>query len=119
MLLALLDCVDSHGRASLTDVVGKFRRFYEQRREAGLVIERGSARMAKLDGLENADVQRVMLDMPFEKFERRRYLRYDRDLAFVRFESNLWRQLKPDDLAKLRAICEARIKEYYERLEQS
>jgi hypothetical protein len=59
-----------------------------------------------------------MLDMPFEKFERRRYLRYDRDLAFVRFEPTLWRQLKPDDLAKLRAISEESIKKYYERLDE-
>ena len=59
-----------------------------------------------------------MLDMPFEKFERRRYLRYDRDLAFLRFEPSLWRQLKTDDLRKLRAICEDSINRYYERLNE-
>jgi hypothetical protein len=119
MLLAILDSVDSHGRASLADVVGKFRRFYEQRKEGGLVVERANARLAKVDDLEDGEVQRVMLDMPFEKFERRRYLRYDRDLAFVRFEPSLWRQLKPEDLAKLRAICEESIKKYYERFDEA
>ncbi len=74
--------------------------------------------MARLDCLEESEVQRVMLDMPFEKFERRRYLRYDRDLAFLRFEPSLWRQLKTDDLAKLRAICEDSINRYYERLNE-
>jgi superfamily II DNA or RNA helicase len=116
MLLAILDCVDSHGRASLAEVVRKFRQFYEDREAAGLVVEKATARMAKLDGLDDSDVQRVMLEMPFEKFERRRYLRYDHDLAFVRFEPTLWRQLKPDDLAKLRAISEESIEKYYERL---
>jgi len=119
LLLAMLDSVDSHGRAGLADVVGKFRRFYEERKRAGLVVERANARMAKVDELADADVQRVMLEMPFEKFERRRYLKYDRDLAFVRFEPNLWRQLKTDDLAKLRAICARRIEEYYQRLEET
>ena len=118
MLLAILDCADAHGRARLADVVGKFRRFYEARKEAGLLVEKANARMAKLDGLEESEVQRVMLDMPFEKFERRRYLRYDRDLAFLRFEPSLWRQLKTDDLEKLRAICEESIKRYYERLNE-
>jgi hypothetical protein len=75
--------------------------------------------MANVRSLEDGEVQRVMLDMPFEKFERRGYLRYDRDLAFVRFEPSLWRQLKPDDLAKLRGICEESIKKYYERFEES
>jgi hypothetical protein len=116
MLLALLDCVDNHGRARLADMVATFRSFYESRRAAGLPVERLPARMARVDELSGADVQRVMLDMPFEKFERRRYLRYDRDLAFVRFEPTLWRQLKPDDLIKLRAICQESIKKYYERL---
>ena len=70
MLLAILDCADAHGRARLADVVGKFRRFYEARREAGLSVEKANARMAKLDSLEEPEVQRVLLDMPFEKFER-------------------------------------------------
>jgi superfamily II DNA or RNA helicase len=106
MLLAMLDCADDHGRARLADVVEKFRRFYEARKEDGLLVEKASARMAKFDY------------MPFEKFERRRYLRYDRDLAFLRFEPSLWRQLKPDDLRKLRAICEESINAYYERLNE-
>jgi superfamily II DNA or RNA helicase len=119
MLLAILDCVDNDGRAKLADVTANFRRFYERRKEAGLPVEKATARMAKVDGLEDAEVQRVMLDMPFEKFERRRYLRYDRDLAFVRFEPSLWRQLKPDDVARLRTICEESINKYYERLNES
>jgi hypothetical protein len=116
MLLAILDCVDNHGRARLADVVVEFRQFYEQRKEAGLVVERANARMANFEGLEDADVQRVMLDMPFEKFERRRYLRYDRDLAYVRFDPALWRQLRPEDLERLREICNQSISKYYGRL---
>jgi hypothetical protein len=60
--------------------------------------------MAKVEELADADVQRLMLEMPFDKFERRRYLKYDRDLAFVRFEPSLWRQLKADDLGRLRGF---------------
>ena len=116
MLLAILDRADEHGRARLADVVASFRQFYEARKESGLLVERPTARMARVDCLEEHEIQRVMLDMPFEKFERRRYLRYDRDLAFLRFEPSLWRQLKTDDLQRLRAICEESISKYYERL---
>jgi superfamily II DNA or RNA helicase len=118
MLLALLDSIDGHGRARLAEVVARFRGFYQERKEAGLPVEKANARMARLDRLDDGEVQRVMLDMPFEKFERRRYLRYDRDLAFVRFEPNLWRNLKPDDLVRLRAICKESIQKYYERFDQ-
>jgi hypothetical protein len=119
MLIALLDSVDSHGRAPLAEVVAKFRRFYAARNQAGLVVERATARMDKVDRLDDSEVQRVMLDMPFEKFERRKYLRYDRDLAFVRFEPSLWRQLTSDDRANLRAICDESIQKYYERVTES
>src|SRR5262249_12664243 len=119
LLRAMLDCADSNGRAPLGDVVCRFRDFYQDRRKAGLRVERPNARMSKLEELDDTEIQRVMLDMPFEKFERRRYLRYDRDLAFIRFEPNLWRQLKPDDKQRLREICENSIKRYYERLDGS
>jgi hypothetical protein len=56
--------------------------------------------------------------MPFEKFERRRFLEYDsRDLAFIRFSPILWRQLKRGDLDELQKICEQSIATYYERLQ--
>lgn len=119
MLLAILDCVDSHGKANLADVVGSFRRFYEQRKADGLTVERATARMANVESLDDSAVQRVMLEMPFEKFERRKYLQYARDLAFIRFEPSLWRQLKPADLSKVRDICNESLNKYYERLKQS
>jgi hypothetical protein len=54
--------------------------------------------------------------MPFEKFERRRYLKYDRDVANVRIAPNLWKQLHKKDLADLRRVCEESIAKYYERV---
>jgi len=75
--------------------------------------------MASVDGMSDSQVQRVMLEMPFEKFERRRFLSYARDLAFIRFEPRLWRQLDADDLARLKTICEESVAKYYERLAQA
>jgi superfamily II DNA or RNA helicase len=116
MLLAILDSIAEDGRARISDVVSKFREFYGRRQAAGLVVERSNSRMANIEAIDDAHAQRVMLDMPFEKFERRRYLMYARDVAFIRFEPRLWRQLTPDDLIGLRTICEQSISRYYERL---
>lgn len=116
LLLSLLDTVDEHGKARLDDVVAAFRRFYETRRAAGLVVERPAARLARVADLDDAQVRTVMLEMPFKKFEQRRYLKYDRDLAYVRFAPALWRQLKPADRDALRRLCEQSIEAYYDRL---
>ncbi len=119
MLLAILDSVDTHGTANLAAVVTRFRQFYEKRKSDGLVVERATARMSKVEGLDDSTVQRLMLAMPFEKFERRKYLQYARDLAFIRFEPHLWRQLTLPDLSKLREICNDSIHKYFQRLAQS
>ena len=119
MLLALLDNVDGNGRASLASVVGTFRRFYEKRRQDGLVVEKPNLRLANIENLDDATIQRVMIEMPFEKFERRKYLEYARDLAFVKFAPHLWRQLAPADVAELRRVCEKNLERYYDRLKPS
>jgi superfamily II DNA or RNA helicase len=118
MLLAMLDCIAEDGRAPICHVVAKFRDFYRQRKAAALVVERANSRMANIEAIDEAQARRVMLEMPFEKFERRRYLMYARDVAFIRFEPRLWRQLTPDDLARLRAICQESIGRYYQRLQE-
>jgi hypothetical protein len=117
MLLALLDSVDKDGKAKMSEVAQKFRHFYRERRAAGLVVERPGARRKSVDELDDVSVQRLMLQKPFEKFERRRFLRYDRDLAHVRFEPRLWRQLGTGDLPLVRLLCQQGIKAYYERFQ--
>jgi hypothetical protein len=116
MLQSILSCVDEQGRARIADVVATFQRFYTARRQQGLTVERSTMTMARADALSADEVRGVMLRMPFEKFERRKFLGYDRDLAFVRFHPKLWRQLTPADIDMLRAACGRAIAEYYERL---
>jgi hypothetical protein len=117
MVLALLDAAAEDGRAKLSEVVKGFRRFYEERKAAGLVVERPPAKMCRVTELDDVEVQRVLLGMPFEKFERRQYLKYDRDLAYVRFDGRLWQQLGPEDLQQIRTICQRSIQSYYERFQ--
>ena len=56
-----------------------------------------------------------MVSKPFETFERRRFVRYDRDLAYVRFDPRLWRQLGAQDREQIAATCRRKIEDYYER----
>jgi hypothetical protein len=105
MLLAILEVLDTDGRAEMAAVIRGFRQFYQRRSEQGLPVEKPTMRMNRVDELSDADIGRVIVQMPFEKFERRRYLKYDRDLAFIRFEPRLWKQLTTTDLEELKTIC--------------
>jgi superfamily II DNA or RNA helicase len=117
MLLALLDSADEKGRAKVADVAGRFREFYEERRRRGLTVERPTAVMSRVESLGDADVQRVVLRMPLEKFGRRGYIDHDRrDAAHIRVSPRLWRLLTPDDLSRIRELCHRAIGTYYERI---
>lgn len=62
------------------------------------------------------EVRQIMLQNPFEKFERRRYMKYDFDLAYLRFEYRLWRQIDAEDIEKIRLRCHEAIRGYYHGL---
>jgi superfamily II DNA or RNA helicase len=119
MLLAMLNVLTEDGKAKLTEVVQGFRRFYQERKAAGLLVERPGARKQSVDELDDVTAQRLMLGKPFETFERRQFLRYDRDLAYVRFDGRLWRQFGAEDLERIRSICKQSIETYYERFSQT
>lgn len=117
MLKAFIEVLDQRGRAPVGEVTRRFRQFYESRGDAQQIVERDTVKMSRIAELDDAEVQQVMLQMPFEKFERRRFLEYDpRDLAFIRFTPILWRQLNRGDLDELQQICQQSIATYYERL---
>ena len=116
LLLSFLSVANSRGRAPMSKVVHTFRQFYEDRAKAGLVVERAGNRMARWNVLSDADVQRVIVEMPLKKYQQRRYLDYARDVAYVQFNSTLWHQLSKSDLHRVREICRASIESYYERL---
>lgn len=116
LMLAFLDSVQKRGRARIADTVTRFRRFFEERGKAGLVIERGNMRMARVSEMSDTEVQNVIVSMPLRKFQQRRYLEYARDVAWLQFNLDLWRQLSDSDLAHVRDLCEKSIQRYYARL---
>jgi superfamily II DNA or RNA helicase len=117
LLLAFLDHIDEQGKAKITEVVRSFHAFYLDRQRRGELVERGTMRMARPDELSEDEARTVMLAMPFEKFERRRFWQYDKgDLAFIRFSSTLWKQLTTEDVALVRQCCAEAIEAYYAQL---
>ena len=118
LLLAMLSKVDEFGRARVDDVVRQFHEFYLDRAKRSLIVERNGLRMEQAASVAFDDVRSLMLQMPFRKFEQRKYLSQDlADLAFVRFQSPLWRQLRSEDLATIRDQCERSIAGYYARIQ--
>jgi hypothetical protein len=112
----MLKCVNESGRARIEDVVHRFHDFYLSRLHGGLVVERQSTTMGRAAEMQADDVRALMLRMPFQKFEQKKFMLYDRsDVAYIRFAASLWRQLSDEDKTILRDYCNTAIARYYER----
>lgn len=115
-LLAMFDNTDKKGRVPIDAVLKDFLNFYLQRGDKNLPVEKEHARMKDATSLGEDEVRQIMLQNPFEKFERRRYMKYDRDLAYFRFEYRLWRQIDAEGIEKIRLRCHEAISGYYHDL---
>lgn len=116
LLLCLLDTLNEKGTVSIATLVNTFRSFYERRKANGLVVEKSNIRMTRVNELADADIQQIILQMPFRKFAQRGYLKYGRDLSQIRFEPKLWKRLSTDDREKLREIAQTHIERYFKRV---
>jgi hypothetical protein len=82
--------------------------------DAGLQIEIPTATINRVKEMSDFDIARLMLTMPFEKFERKFFLEHRKDLSQVAFVPALWRRLTEEDKEELLGICERQIGRYYE-----
>ena len=97
-------------------MVKRFRGFYEERAQDGLHVEKPKARMFRVASLTDAEVQNVIVTMPLRRFQQHRYIDYGRDVAWVQFNTSLWRQLSESDLERVPRDLSRSIERYYLRL---
>ncbi|NLW91346.1 MAG: DEAD/DEAH box helicase family protein [Syntrophomonadaceae bacterium] len=113
MMRGMLKLVDDKGQVDLNALIAYFRSFYEERADCGLTVEVSSMVMSRVKELNDLQITRVMLDMPFEKFERKYFLEHRKDLNRVAFVPSLWRRLTLEDREELIRICDEQIEWYY------
>lgn len=118
LLLGLLQLADEAGRVSVPELVQFFKQFYTQRLENGQIVEHPTSRMARIADLADSDIEHIMLAMPFEKFERRKFIRRLKELTQLKFDPMLWRQLTDTDRAALQQMAQAALTTYYDHIKK-
>ena len=111
-LMAFLENMDTSGCAKLADVAGDFALFYENRREAGLQVEKRPCIFTR-GGYAQREVERLILKMPFRRFEDMHVMHHARQLGTLQLNQMLYRQLTGEDLEQLRKWCKSAIRRYY------
>lgn len=90
-----------------------FREFYLDRLAKGLPVENPKARMARVVELSQAEIQRLILEIPFRKSAQRRFVDYGRDVARVRFAPALWSRMSREEWERLREASLTSIDRYF------
>ena len=114
LLMAVLANADAAGRVKLEDIVAFFRNFYEQRRAAGLKVEKANSIFAK-GGYTDKEAERNILSNPFKRFEDMNMMRHTKTLGVIEVDSTVWKKLTEEDKERIMTVCEDKLEEYYRR----
>ena len=111
-LLAFISNMDETGSARLDDVARDFAQFYEKRRADGLQVEKKKCIFTRGDYTQH-DVERLILSMPFKRFEDMHVMHHAKQLGILQFYKQLMKQLTSEDLENVKAWCLKGIDRYY------
>lgn len=113
-LLAIVKHIDSIGDAKIEDVLDDYIAFYQDRLARGLQVDRSTCPYDEKMLKDRKAVQRNMLTNPFEKFERKRFLYYSKDLSVISMNHALFGQMKAEDWERVRKQMREDLRKYYD-----
>jgi superfamily II DNA or RNA helicase len=116
-LLSLLKVMNKRGEAALPDLVECYQRFYQ------LLYRKHSRNEKEGNPYNNPEfladktqLQRNILQNPFEKFERKRFIYHCKDLNYIAFDPSLWETLEKHDFSGYSDQMNEDLKAYYQKL---
>jgi DNA or RNA helicases of superfamily II len=112
LLKAMLEHVNENGRVRVEDIVDYFIRFYTDRKEKGLVVEKRSCIYTK-EGFTRKEVERNIFANPFKRFEDMRFMKRCREIEYVEFNRYVFKKLKKEEIGWILEHCERKLGEYY------
>lgn len=115
-LLAFLDNLDTIGDAKIDDVLTDYIFFYEDRINRNLPVDRSGCPYTKERLKDRKFIKQNMLTNPFEKFERKRFLYYSKDLNVISMNHALFAKLNSEDYNKIRTQMKEDIENYYRNI---
>ena len=111
-LLALFDQLNSEGEASLDGIVDSFAEFYEDRIRDGKIPEKKPCIFTK-GGYTQKDVERLILSMPFKRFEDMGFLYHSKFLGTIKIDRSIMHRLTEEDKEELKRNSQKALRRYF------
>ena len=112
-LLAFIKHKDSIGDANIEDLLTDYIAFYQDRLSRNLQVDRSTCPYNSETLNDRKLIKNSMLTNPFEKFERKRFLYYSKDLNVISMNHALFNQLSIDDWEKIENQLKEDLSNYY------
>ncbi len=115
-MLGMLKLADKEGEVSVDSLMEYYRDFYMDRIDRNLPVDRPNCIYTREYLQDAKKLKTSILSNPFEKFERKRFVYYSRDLNLLSFHPVLWSQLTDEKKDEIRTKEENFLQAYYEKL---
>lgn len=116
-LKSVFEVVYKNGNINIDELLLKYKQFYLNRIEKNLKVDKSNCPYNKVYLNNNKLIKKSLLENPFEKFERKRFFYYSKDLNIISFNDSLWNKLNTDIIQNINNKLENFILEYYDKLE--
>lgn len=114
-ILTLFKLVNKEGEVDIDILITEYVSFYKKRIEYGLSVDRERCAY-DIDYLNDKNrMKKSILDNPFEKFERKRFVYYSKDLNILSINPFLWKSLSKDIIEDIINKEKQFLKDYYKK----
>lgn len=112
-LLSFIDHMDTIGDAKIEDVLTDYIAFYQDRIDKGLPVDRPSCPYNVETLKDRKMIKSSMLTNPFEKFERKRFMYYSKDLGVISLNHALLAKMSEGDWERVKRQMKEDLERYY------
>ena len=115
-MLSMFDLADKEGEVNIDNLIDKYSKFYIDRLDRKLPVDRKGCVFNYEYLNDRTKMKKSILDNPFEKFERKRFVYFSKDLNILSFNPILWAKLTEEIKQSIINKEKQFLKEYYKNL---
>ena len=115
-MLNMFKLADKEGEVNIDDLIDNYRDFYQNRIDRNLQVDRKGCVFTAEYLQDRTKMKKSILDNPFEKFERKRFVYYSKDLNMLSFNPTLWAKMTEEIKQEIVAKETEFLKEYYKNM---
>ena len=116
-LCLMFKLANERGEVDIEELTKNYAEFYSDLLDIYGKADREKSPLNRTEILGDKNViQKNILQNPFEKFERKRFMHHCKDLKYISFDSVLWSSLSEKDKNKIQQIMNDDLDRYYKDL---